>query len=162
MPPVLQPGLDPRPATLDPFPMRIAIDTNILIAALVRPEGTSAGIVQAWRAGALEVVTSDATMREAEAVLGAWLARMTSREAVAQLLDDLRKRTVRAEDPPRITDLRLKDPGDLRLVEAAVAAGAAYIVTTDREFLSRRGYGGVEFVTPEDFQQRMVSGYTDT
>ena len=37
------------------------------------------------------------------------------------------------------------------MVEAAVAGGARYIVTTDREFLSQRGYGDVEFVTPAEF-----------
>ena len=39
------------------------------------------------------------------------------------------------------------------MVEAAVAAGARYVVTTDREFLSQRGYGNVEFVTPGEFRR---------
>jgi predicted nucleic acid-binding protein len=52
------------------------------------------------------------------------------------------------EQPARIHDLALKDEGDLRMVETAVSGGAAYVVTTDREFLSRRGYASVEFVTP--------------
>jgi len=47
----------------------------------------------------------------------------------------------------------LKDAGDLRLVEAAVAGGARYIVTTDREFLRARGYADVEFVTPAEFER---------
>jgi len=47
----------------------------------------------------------------------------------------------------------LKDAGDLRLVEVAVAGGARYIVTTDREFLRARGYADVEFVTPAEFER---------
>jgi putative PIN family toxin of toxin-antitoxin system len=131
---------------------RIAIDTNLLIAALTRPSGKSARIVEEWLDGRLEVVASPATIREAELVLGGgWLGRLVSREAVASLLDALRTRTVLAGEPEPIADVRLKDEGDLRMVEAAAAGGARYIVTTDREFLSQRGYGDVEFVTPAEF-----------
>jgi predicted nucleic acid-binding protein len=59
------------------------------------------------------------------------------------------------DEPPRIADLRLKDEGDLRMVEAAVAGGARYVVTTDREFLRQRGYGDVEFVTPDEFLEEL-------
>jgi putative PIN family toxin of toxin-antitoxin system len=132
--------------------LRLAIDTNVLIAALTRPRGTSARIVKAWLDGRLEVVASEATVREAELVLGGgWLGRLASREAVESLLEALRTRSVMVEKPAAIRDLRLKDEGDLRLVEAAVAGGAGYIVTTDREFLRTRGYGNVEFVVPAEF-----------
>jgi putative PIN family toxin of toxin-antitoxin system len=136
--------------------MRIAIDTNLLIAALTRPGGTSARIVGKWLDGRLEVVASPATVREAELVLGGgWLARMVSPEAVESLLEALRTQSVLVDEPPRIADLRLKDEGDLRMVEAAVAGGARYVVTTDREFLRQRGYGDVEFVTPDEFLEEL-------
>jgi len=131
--------------------VRIALDTNLLIAALMRPHGTSARIVEAWLEGRIEVVASEATAREAELVLGGgWLERMTSRDAVGNLLSALRERTVWVDNPPPVADLALKGEGDRRLVETAAAGGARYIVTTDREFLSHRGYGGVEFVTPSE------------
>jgi hypothetical protein len=136
--------------------VRIAIDTNCLIGALVNPHGACARIVQAWLDGRGEAVASEATVREAELVLGGrWLARMVGREKVDELLRQLRTRTAWVPDPVPITDLRLKDEGDLRMVEAAVAGGARYVVTTDREFLSRRGYGDVEFVTPSELFDRL-------
>ncbi len=139
--------------------VRIAIDTNVLIAAVTRPGGRSARIVEAWLAGEIEVVASEATAREAEVVLGAgWLGRMTSRERVASLLEALRSRTVWVEAPEPVTDLRMKDEGDVRMVETAVTGGASYVVTTDREFLSHRGYGSVEFVTPAEFSKLMADG----
>jgi len=143
--------------------MKIAIDTNLLIAALMRPDGTSARIVEEWLDGRLEVVASPATIREAELVLGGgWLARMVSREAVESLLQALRAQSVLVQDPAPITDLRLKDEGDLRMVEAAVAGGVRYVVTTDREFLSQRGYGEVEFVTPGEFWEKYSPGDPET
>jgi putative PIN family toxin of toxin-antitoxin system len=135
--------------------LRIAIDTNVLIAALTRPLGTSARIVNAWLDGRLEAVASPATVREAELVLGGgWLGRMVSREAVESLLEALRTQSVLVDKAPPIRDLRLKDEGDLRLVEAAVAGGARHVVTTDREFLRARGCEDVLFVTPGEFLTR--------
>lgn len=129
--------------------MRMVIDTNCLIAALTNRGGASARLVEAWLAGQIENVASEATVREAELVLGAgWLARMVGRDRVNELLANLRSRTAWIEDPAPASGLRLKDEGDLRVVEAAVSGGARYVVTTDREFLSKRGYGDVEFVTP--------------
>jgi len=136
--------------------MRIAIDTNCLIAALAKPRGASARVVAAWREGSVDVVASEATVREAEAVLGGgWLTRIVAREKIEALLEELRTRTVWVEEPVAIGDLGLKDEGDLRMVEAAVSGGARYVVTTDREFLSKRGYGGVEFVTPGEALRAM-------
>jgi putative PIN family toxin of toxin-antitoxin system len=135
--------------------LRIGIDTNVLIASTTRPGGTSARIVDAWLDGRLEVVASPATVREAELVLGGgWLGRLASREAVESLVEALRKRSVFVAKPGPIAGLRLKDAGDLRLVEAAVAAGGHYIVTTDSEFLRARGYKDVEFITPGEFISR--------
>src|SRR5712691_2273104 len=129
--------------------MRIAIDTNVLIAAVTRPGGTSARIVKAWLDGRLGVVASPATIREASVVLGGgWLARMVSPEAVESLLEALRTRSVLIERPPQVRNLRLKDAGDLRLVEAAVSGGARYIVTTDRESLRARGNADAAYVNP--------------
>lgn len=135
-----------------PLAVRIAIDTNVLIAALTRPQGRSARIVRAWLDGDVEVVASEATVREAELVLGGrWLRRAAPHGDVASVLDSLRRRTVWVESPYPIADLGMKDEGDIRIVETAVTGGASYVVTTDREFLSHRGYGGIEFVTPGEF-----------
>jgi len=135
--------------------VRICIDTNLLIAALTKRGGASARLIDAWLDGEVEVVTSEATQREAELVLGGgWLARMTSRAAVDDLLENLRTRSIVVEPEP-IDDIGLKDAGDRHMVEAAVAGGARYIVTTDREFLSKRGYGETEFVMPSEMLETL-------
>ena len=137
--------------------MRIVVDTNVLIAALTKTRGSAAKIIEAWRQGRVEVVSSEATLREARLVLdGPWLARLSSRGEIDRLLRELRERSVLV--PPRpIEDLPLKDQGDLRLVEAAVAGQATYLVTADRELLSRRGYGRTEFVTAGEMARLLPS-----
>ncbi len=131
--------------------MRIVVDTNVLVAALTRPTGSAAQIARAWREGRVELVVSEATLREAELVLGGrWLHRLATAREVEGLLQDLRGRAVRVS-PQSAVDLDLKDEGDRRLVEAAVAGDAAYLITADREVLRSRGYAGTEFVTPTEF-----------
>jgi putative PIN family toxin of toxin-antitoxin system len=138
--------------------MRVVIDTNILIGALTKPGGSGARLLRVWRRGQIEVVTSDATLREAELVLGGrWLSRLASPEQVKELLDELRHRSVRVRASP-LHDIQLKDKGDRYLVEAAVAGDAGYLVTSDREVLQMRGYEGTEFLTPGEFVRVLRSG----
>ena len=130
--------------------MRIVIDTNVLIAALANPSGNGAQVVNAWLEGRLDVVSSQATLREAELVMDSgWLKRMCSKKKVEVLLEQLKTRTIQVRGRS-VKDIPLRDEGDRRLVEAAVDGDAAYLVTTDRELLMQRGYAGTEFVTPAE------------
>ena len=135
--------------------MRVVIDTNVLIAALTKPRGSAGRVVRAWREGEIEVVTSDATVKEAELVINAtWLARLSSQREVEMLLAELRTRAVRVRGRA-VSNIRLKDQGDLRLVEAALAGDADYLVTADRELLLQQGYGSTRFVTPAELLKTM-------
>jgi putative PIN family toxin of toxin-antitoxin system len=137
--------------------MRIAIDTSVLIGSLTKARGAGARIVRAWFDGRVEVVSSEATLREARLVVDSrWLRRMVPKENVDALLQHLEMQSIRVRGA-RIKNLLLKDKGDRRLVEAAVEGQAAYLVTADRELLRYRGYGGTEFVTPTEFLRRLPS-----
>lgn len=132
-------------------PLRAIVDTNLLVGALARPGGSSARILDHWRAGDFEHVASEATLREAELVVGArWVARIADAGARDSLLAELRSRSVIVQAPV-LDELTLKDAGDRRLVEAAHTGAAGYLVTADREVLLMRGYGSVEFVTAGEF-----------
>ncbi len=131
--------------------MRVIIDTNLLVSALAKRGGAASRILDQWRKGRFEHVASKATLREAELVVGSrWVERLSSSEERDNLLAELRRRSVFVE-APILAELTLKDAGDRRLVEAAHAGGARYLVTADREVLRMWGYGGVEFVTSEEF-----------
>ena len=130
---------------------RAVVDTNLLVAALARPDGAAAQALRCWRAGRFEHVASAATLREAELVAGArWVERIAGRDARDALLAELRARSVLVEAPV-LEGLALRDAGDRRLVEAACAGGARWLVTADREVLRMRGHGAAEFVTAREF-----------
>ncbi len=135
----------------------VVLDTNVLIASLAKPGGSAARVIDAWERGRLEVVASEATLREAELVLGSgWLTRLVSGERIDSLLNRLRTRSTLVEGAP-LEGLPLKDSGDRRLVEAAVEGHATYLVTSDQEVLRYRGYGGTEFVTPTELLRLLAA-----
>lgn len=137
--------------------MRAIIDTNLLVGALARRGGAACRILERWRAGAFTHVASEATLREAELVVGArWLERLVATRVRDDLLAELRARSIIVE-APILSKLTLRDAGDRRLVEAAHAGKARHLVTSDREVLRMRGYAGVEFVTSGEFL-RVLSG----
>ena len=137
-------------------PLRAVIDTNLLVGALVRPGGTSGRILKLWRAGVFEHVASEATLQEVESVVGShWVGRLGGRRERDALLADLRAESI-VVDAPILTASTLKDAGDRRLVEAAHAGRASYLVTADREVLLTRGHGGVEFVTSGEFLRALA------
>jgi uncharacterized protein len=131
--------------------LRIVIDANVLVAALTHPTGSAARIVRAWRAGELQVVGSQATLREADAVLsGRWLTRVVGDQRVSELRGDLAERMLVVEPAP-LPDMGLRDGGDHRLAEAAVSGGADYLITADRELLALGTRAPTEIVKPSDF-----------
>lgn len=131
--------------------LRIAIDTNVLVAALTNSGGAAARIVDAWVEDRLEVVSSEATLREAELILDSrWLRRIVPSDMIDALLDLLWTRSTRVR-ATQIEGLPLKDEGDRRLVEAAIQGGASYLITADAELLKYRGYGAAEFIKPTEF-----------
>ena len=135
--------------------LRIAIDTSVLVAALTKPSGRAAKIVDACLEGRLEVVCSEATLREAELVIDAqWLRRLAPTGRIDSILKCFRTRSIRVRGAS-IKGLPLKDEGDRRLVEAAVEGNATYLVSADRELLRYQGYGPTEFVSPAEFLRRV-------
>ncbi len=131
--------------------LRIAIDTNVLVAALMNSGGAATRVVDAWVEDRLDVVSSEATLREAELILDSqWLRRIVPRDRIDALLDLLRTRSIRVRANP-IEELPLKDEGDRRLVEAAIQGGASYLITADAELLKYRGYRAAEFIKPAEF-----------
>ncbi len=139
--------------------LRIVIDTSVLVAALTNPSGRAAQIVDACLEGRLEVVSSGATLREAELVIDSqWLRRLAPTGRIDKILKYFRTGSILVQGAP-IRGLPLKDEGDRRLVEAAVEGGATYLVTADAELLRYRGHGGVEFVTATQLlQSRPLEG----
>ena len=114
---------------------RAVVDVNVLVSALLKPDGAPAHVVRAWLAGAFELVASARLIWElADVAARPRLARRLDPLAVDALVAMLRAEAVILDDPPgeRIVPA---DPKNDYLVALARAGAAHAIVTGDRHLL---------------------------
>ena len=110
--------------------MRVVLDTNILLSALISPHGVPDTIYRAWRTGRFEVVTSRMQLDEIRRA-----SRYPKLQAILQpakvgvMINNLQ----RAEVLEHLTmDVEANDPNDSFLLAMALAGDADYLVTGDR------------------------------
>lgn len=129
--------------------MRLVLDTNILLSALLT-RGTPPDLLyQAWRQGDFELVSSAAQIEEVTRVLDYPHLRERVRSAeVAILVDGLKTLTTLAEYLPDIQVSR--DADDDKILATALAGQADYLVSGDKDLLCLPETCGVKIVTPRD------------
>jgi len=134
--------------------MRVILDTNALLAALISPYAPPDIIYRAWRARRFDLVTSATQLDELrrvsrypklKAILPAHrIATMVNNMHRAIVLEEL------AELPP---SYQLDDPADAFLLAMAFAADADFLVTGDRKAgLLKLGHARrTRILTPSQF-----------
>ena len=135
--------------------MRIVLDTNILVSALLTPNGPPGRLLAAVKRGDVTLVTSDAQLRELRNVLGRdrLSACISPREAAA-LLDNLSAVGVAATDLPDVD--ASPDPDDDLILAAAIVGRADLIVSGDKGHVLALGQvEGIPIVTARDALERL-------
>ena len=123
---------------------RVVLDTNVLVAAAYNPRSASRHVVEACLGGELTAVVSGALRREYEFILARAARGRPYLEQIRRLLDGAE--VVEPAQTPRAVPA---DPGDDKLVAAALAAGAV-LVSNDGHLLALAGHEGLEVVRPAD------------
>jgi predicted nucleic acid-binding protein len=113
-----------------PAPVRVVLDTNVLIGALYNPGSASARIFAACLEGRLCAVVSPALGAEYARIIPRAVRRPGWEGPFARFLDA----AVHVE-PAEAVHVVAADPSDDALFAAAVAGGAAAVVTNDRPVL---------------------------
>ena len=114
--------------------MKVVLDTNILIAALISKEGAPRKIYRAWLDGRFTLVTSSWQIGEFRRVSRYKRVRpyITPSEA-GDVVNGLRARATVVEKLPKLE--LSPDPDDNFVLAMAVEGEAAYLVTGDRKDL---------------------------
>jgi len=128
----------------------VILDTNVLLSALRTDSSPPALILDAWRAGRFQLVTSIEQVDEFKrAARYPKLHAVLPRGAVGRVVNQLRTADLVLERLRRTGDS--PDPGDEYLIAMALAAGADYLVTGDRALLALRRIAVTRFVSPRRF-----------
>jgi uncharacterized protein len=118
--------------------MRVVLDTNILISALIAPRGSPDRIYRAWRSGRFILVTSAPLLEEFRRVTRyRALQRYLSRSLAGTMHSELSSLATLVRRLPRVD--ASPDPDDNLVLATALAGRADYLVTGDKADLLRLG-----------------------
>jgi len=134
--------------------MRVILDTNVLLGALISPYGPPDVIYRAWRAARFELVTSTAQLEELRRVSRyPKLKTILPAHRVGTMVNNMQRAIVIVNLPPPPDDMELNDPDDVFLLSMALASEADYLVTGDRRsgLLQLGSAGRTRIVTPATF-----------
>ena len=134
--------------------MRVILDTNVLLGALISPHGPPDIIYRAWRAARFELMTSMAQLDELRRVSRyPTLKAILPAHRIGAMVNNMQRAIVLDVLPPLSKDAKAADPNDSFLLAMALASEADYLVTGDRRagLLQRGSVGRMRIVTPAAF-----------
>lgn len=132
--------------------MRAVVDTNILVRAVIKPQGSVGPVLQRLRRREYTLLLSRATLDELVDVLHRPRLRVkyglseSTLRAVIRLIV-LRSELITAEASIAVC----RDPKDDKFLEVAVAGQADLIISGDEDLLVLDPYAGIPIVSPRQF-----------
>ena len=137
--------------------MRLVLDTNVLVSGLAYAGGPPGRLLAAWRSGAFDLVSSEFMLGELSRVLPRMAPRTgMSAMDVHDFLDSFRTAVAWVEPDAaslaRAHASGLRDPNDLPILALAIACGADWLITGDKDLLALAGQ--FRILTPAEFCAR--------
>ena len=131
--------------------MRLVVDTNILISALLAGTSLPAQLIGLWREGRFDLLTSSVQLDELRRVTRYPKIRERLAPALAgRLINDIRDLAVLLPALPVVT--ASPDPDDNYLLAMATAGSADFLVTGDKhDLLALRLFQSTRILTVRDF-----------
>ncbi len=140
--------------------MKVVLDTNVLISALISPHNPPDLILQAWLEGKFELLTSEEQLDEIRRVSRyKHLQAVLKPYLVGVVVNHMRNRATLVVPVPIEADEAL-DPDDNFLIAICESGKANDLVTGDHRagLLQRRHIGPTEVTTAAEFAIRFL-GY---
>ena len=128
---------------------RVVLDANVLVTALLF-KGRLTRFVDLWRNAKIVPAISRGTFAELRDVLRYPKFALEAEEIRAIIEDEILQYFEVVDVKEEVTGAS-RDPYDDQFLTAAVNAGAAWIVTGDKDLLDMGTYRGVKIVSPQEF-----------
>lgn len=138
--------------------MRVVLDTNILVSALIAPAGNPTAIYNAWEQGKFILLTCGEHLEELRATLQKpKIADLIKPHRAGRLVNQLRKLAEDVGELPHVK--RSPDPGDDFLLALAEAGKADYLVTGDKSgLLALASHKSTRIITAREFAGLFAAG----
>ena len=139
---------------MSPGRPRVILDCNVLVQAVLSPDGVGAACIDLAERGRITLLTSRATLTEARGVLNRPEIRSLKPDVTPELvdafLDALAYRSDFIHDVPPGPGYG-RDPADEPYLDLAIAGAADFLVTRDDDLLSLTG---AHTIGAKEFRQR--------
>ncbi len=137
--------------------MRMVLDTNVLVSALITPGGSADQLLQHWEAGDFVLVTSAEQLDEVERVLAyEKLHRFIRPDQSARLVTKVRHVAAFTGALPTV-DIST-DASDNLILATAIAGNANHLVTGDKgDLLHLKQINAVSVITIREAIQLLAS-----
>ena len=131
--------------------MRVVIDINILVSALIVPTGQPAAVIRMWLDGKFTLLTCVEQLDELRATLHKpRVAKLIKPYLACRLVNQVRKLAEDIRPLPRVE--RSPDPDDDYLLALSEAGKADYLVTGDKnDLLDLDTHKGTQIISARDF-----------
>ncbi len=131
--------------------MRVVLDTNILVSALISPSGHAAAIYDAWEDGKFTLMSCADHLEEIRATLQKpRVAELIEPHKAGRLVNQIRRLSEQIGSLPRVR--RSPDVSDDYLLALSEAGRADYLVTGDKSgLLSLRRHKATQIITASEF-----------
>lgn len=135
--------------------MRVVLDPNVLISAVLSPRGAPAALLRAWFGGEYELVVSPALIAELRRALGyPKLQKRVATEAATAFADLLEASATLVDDPRQPPTIGSSDPEDDYLI--ALAETTRSVLVSGDHALQRLA-PGLPVQSPGEFVERLES-----
>ncbi len=129
--------------------MRVVLDTNVLVSALIFT-GISSELVPLWQRSAITVLLSRGILKEYLRVLSYPKFQLSEAEIKALIEEELLP-YVEVVNPRRRLRVVERDPSDDKFLECAVTGKAQVIISGDKDLLSLGRYRQIRIQSPAQF-----------
>ena len=137
--------------------LKIVLDTNVFVSALINPRGKPAQILNYVFENKVRLFTSPSIIEELERVLSYpklvkrhGLEKQELKKFVSDLLSILS-----LVEGKKAIEVIAEDPADNNYLSCALDAKADFIVSGDIHLLNLREYEGIQIITPAQFLEML-------
>lgn len=123
--------------------LRVVVDTNVFVSALLSRSGSPAQVVQAWKDRKFVMITSAAIIEEIAEVLSGFVGRkpyQVTQEDVEDILRLLWSDAFVVTGSADVSDAGIADSDDLIFLACAVNGEADVLVSGDKHLRSMEKY----------------------
>ncbi len=142
---------------------RIVLDTNLVVSALLSPEGKPATILKMVLNGEIDLVLSPAILKEISLVLNydrivaLFTKRSVTREKVRDALEKIARTAIIVPGEADIHPID-KDPSDNMFLSCALEGKADFIISGDRHLTDLVSFEGISIVNSDTFLRLIKKG----